>query len=438
MRAFRSRNRPFTFKRLPIWPHVFLSSLLFGVFIEALFSPWHSHTVRKSPVAIVPSRSTVYECRFVYVQALSHFCNLLSPSHTHIPCQWHVFVTSTLNPHLHTLRPPHTFTLTHPLSSTSPALSPSEQSLLLRLNGCHSEKACNATTPCTYNLEDPSDALWLRAYENSSRFVVLFNIGIASLLFFLAAIVVDGSIFHPHRSGLADASASSLIMLSLASLLYVLIVPYDLQFALHGKGILQSVAYVLTICVLAILLPAIAVIWLSTSIFLIFLIGLVFEYSMLILFATLHFFIVLFIYQVESTILHVRLVYFANDEADEAEHDRQLLAAGVAFLLRVRSNLLFGRISRVVEERALRVIQNHLPQHVTRQFLQEYVPQVAFEDLEDGDINPVPHSSEDTVPLPPPSTTPAARLSLQDMRRETSFTEDSTLLQSANNRSSYG
>lgn len=430
---------------------LFLASILFGFVVEVLFSPWHSETSYSwnsshstssanrlsvtTPLDDLSSEPNslpvIHTCRFVYVREFSQSCVTFQTSHPHLPCVWHALVTSELRSQPHKIRPPLSARFTDASSASVVKLLPSERMLMARLNGCCSEASCNATTQCSYGTEDPSDALWLRAYSRTSKFVVLLNIGVASLVFFLAAVITDGSVFYPHRPGLADASASALIMLSLASLLYVLVVPTELQFALHGKGSFQTIAYVFSICLLAILLPAIAIIWLSTTIFLIFLVGFLFEYAFLIIIATLHFLIVLVLYQVECTVLHVRLVYFANDDVDEAEHDRQLFTVGSKFLSRVRSNLLFTRLSRVVEDRALQVIRNHLPERVSTQFLQQHVPQISFDDLEDiaaqsdtNTFNPThqPPPSPPTQPIPAP--TPHTHI------RNVSVTENSPLIRS--------
>lgn len=219
-------------------------------------------------------------------------------------------------------------------------------------------------------------------------------------------------------------------MLSLASLLYILVVPSEFQFALHGKGSFQTIAYVFSICVLAVLLPAIAIIWLSTTIFAIYLVGFLFEYSILLIIATFHLLVVLLVYQIECTVLHVRLVYFANDDLDEAEHERQLFSVGAKFLARVRNNLLFTRLSRVVEDRALQVIRNHLPERLSSQFLEQNVPHVAFEDLDDNDESMNANNFNAIHrPAPPPPVQPIAPPPVHIHDHNASITESSPLLQ---------
>lgn len=430
--------------------HTILASILFGIVVEVLFCSWRSdisHASQSSPSNSITDRLSVmtslrqrsawskplpviHTCHFVHVQEFSRSCVTFQTSDPQLPCSWHILVTSERRQAPHNIRPPLSATSIGASSVPSVQLLPSEHLLLDRLNGCHSKASCNATTQCSYGTEDPSDALWLRAYSRTSKFVVLLNIGVASLVFFLAAIITDGSVFYPHRPGLADASASALIMLSLASLLYILVVPSEFQFALHGKGSFQTIAYVFSICVLAILLPAIAIIWLSTTIFLIFLVGFLFEYSFLIITASLHLLVVLLLFQAECTMLHVRLVYFANDDIDEAEHDRQLFSSGARFLSRVRGNLLFSRLSRVFEARALQVVRNHLPERVSMQFLRQHVPQLSFEDLEaigvQTDINTfnAPRQQPPSPPIQPGSGPPITYPSV-------SATESSPLLRSS-------
>lgn len=364
--------------------NILLGSLVFGVAIETLLSSWRSEQMQESYHSNL-SIYTVHKCNIISVQT-SYFSCLKPTSHLHSPspCSWRILVTSTRVPRPHVLRLPTVNANTDNLLASlgSYQLLPSELLLLARLNGCDSKISCNTTAPCSYGLEDPSDALWLRAYQCCSKFVVLFNIGLASLLFFVAAIIADGSVFYPLRSGLSDAPASSLIMLSLASLLYIVIVPPKLQFALYGKDSLNTICYIFSICTLAVLLPAIAVVWLSTILFVVTLVGFVFEYAILLTITTLRLFFVVVRYQVESTSLRLRSIYFAHDTTAQSENDHQLLNAGVNFLLRVRNNFLFERVSHAIEEHALQVIQNHMPDRVARQVLEEFATNITVGDHE--------------------------------------------------------
>lgn len=331
--------------------HVLVSSLALAIVIHL---PTICTTFT-SPSLYQTSRDV---CKFAYVTTVSPTC---VPTDAHPSC-WNVLVTSGSHPTKHRLSLP---------ENHGNFLS-SELALLHRLNGCQSLKECNSSTPCSYGVEDPSDAFWLRRYANSSKFVVLFNIGLVSLIFFICAIVVDGSIFYPHRQGLALASASVLIMLSISALLYVLLVPRHFQFALYGKGVWNSIAYVFIIFFIASLLPAFAVIWISTVLFFIFFLGFMFEHALIVLFSTVHFVVVFVAYQVANTALHVRLVYFSDDEdSDETEYEARLLAMGENFMRRIRSNWFIRRLPRILEERALQITQNHMPDHVHEQLLRE-------------------------------------------------------------------
>lgn len=397
--------------------HIIFASFLFGLFITKVFPPsacpapppqrtqthrpvWHARAV-DDVVAWHTSRL----CRFVHV-ALSPSCHVDDAAAV-AQCNWSISVTSWSRPRPHRL--------TRRSSSTQPDtryahLLTSEQTLLRQLDGCDSTATCNTSVPCAYGIEDPSDAFWLRAYNETSKFVVLLHVGLASLIFFVAAIIADGTIFYPRRMGLALESASALILIALSALLYVLLVPRNLQFALWGRGPWNTIAYIFIILLIAVLLPALAVIWISWVMFMIFVIGFLFEHVIVVALATIHFLAVLVMYQISNTALHVRLVYFpggrnahgseddlsltddsvatANDSpTQDVEYDRQLLAIGSTFVRRVRSNWFVERVPHMIEERAMQTMQAHMPDHIHAQLFQEQVPHIDFDDLDVVDRN---------------------------------------------------
>lgn len=345
---------------------ILISAVAFAILV-------HFHSVRTVFRSTVFHPSVRHICHFTYVNIASPLCG---PTDSRLVC-WQLVVTSQERPTPHRL--------SVPAGHGNDTLSPLELTLLLKLRGCMSRDTCRTSVPCSYGIEDPSDVFWLRRYSESSKFVVLFDIGLATLIFFICAIIVDCSIFYPHRQGIALGSASALLMLGLASLLYVLIVPRSMQFSLYGSGAWNSIAYVFVVLVIATLLPAFAVIWISSVLFFIFFLGFIFEQVLVVLLGTFHFITVFIVYQLSNMVLHVRLVYFPDDDdVDEHDYDARLLAMGETFLRNIRSNWFISRLPRMLEERALQFTQNHMPDHVHEQLLREnVVPQLEFESVDD-------------------------------------------------------
>lgn len=298
-------------------------------------------------------------------------------------------------PHVHQLR----------RRDTEPFL-PSELHVLERIKGCKSTSSCeNSSVTCTYGIEDPSDAFWLRDYNSGIKFVVLFKIGIATLAFFVAAILSDGSIFYPHRVGVSILSGSVLIMVALSAFLYILLVPRTSQLSLYGGGAWQSLGFIVIVITIAALLPGLAVIWVNICVFCVFFVGFFLEQLVYAGIGILHFLGVLTLYQAENTLLHLRLIYF-RDIVEDAEFDRQLVIMSTRFLRRVRGNWYLRRVPRALEEDALQFVENLLPDHLYEELMPEdaeNIPEVDFDDIHESRENETAREpnnvAEERIPL---------------------------------------
>lgn len=407
--------------------HVLFASLAFGIVINfnSFKSTFTQHRQYSGASALLRTSSTADDdtCPLIKVNRVqshpSSICSHLNSSYSDsiLSCwQLHFFNVTDLS-----------------ISSTRfntdmkqlETLDDSKVTVLRTLDGCNSVSSCSNNhiklLNCSYGVEDPSDVLWLRAYAETSKFVVLFNIGLSTLFYFVLAIIVDGSIFYPHRQGISISSASIMILIALASLFYILIIPTSLQFSLYGDGILNSLGYIITIILLALSLPALAVIWLSSLLFFIFFLGFLAEFLFILLLAIGHFILTFMVYQITNIFLHVRLIYFPDDEAynnanaaanannndqelglmnnnnnadddngssnNENSYDVQVLSMGQSFLRSIRSNWFIARIPRILEDRALQLTQNNMPDHVHEQLFRSNVPHVDFDDLTDDDQN---------------------------------------------------
>lgn len=356
------RSHPF------LLPLKFISACLFCALA------YHELSIRFSPLGM---RSKTFDvCKLISVEAHPFLLNSSS---------WAVSAVSTTNPVEHSLHIEHHY------------ISPHDIRILKTLDGCKSISQCkNTTVPCKYNVGDPSDAFWIRDYNNSTKFVVIFRVGLASLFFFIASIISDGSIFYPHRPGFSVFSGSVLIMIGLASLIYVLIVPRNLQLSLYGAGPWQTTGYICLVTLAAALLPAIAIIWVNSCVFLIFFIGFLFEQLLYAFMGIMHFFGVLTLYQAQNTFLHLRLIYL-RDIAEVVDFDHQLVVMSNRFLGRVRQNWYLRRVPTALDEDALQMVENLLPEHLLDEISQEDIPEIDFEALEEPTAQSQPPAEQQEV-----------------------------------------
>lgn len=268
------------------------------------------------------------------------------------------------------------------LAARNHFLNSRELALFKKLDGCNSTSECgNEELYCSYGIEDPSDALWLREYESSTKFVVIFKVGIASLLFFVSALICDGSIFEPRRPGISNSVASFLLLVAISSLLYILLIPRNLQLSLYGSGPLQSAGFVVLVMTIAAMLPGVAIIWINVAVFFVFFLGFLLEQAVYVFVGILHFLGVLSLYQVENAFLHLRIIY-THDVLEQAEFDNRLLTMSRRFLSRIRQNWYLQRLPRAMEEDAMQIVSNVLPEHLYDELLHEGVPRIEFENLD--------------------------------------------------------
>lgn len=328
-------------------------------------------------------------CKVVFVRHLEpascHVMARMSAAPTE-PCRWDINVVSEKKPEVHRIS-----------RVGSDKYTEKEVMLLRELDGCDSSAECkNESLPCVYGIEDPSDALWLRKYQDGSKFVVIFRVGIASLLFFLVSVISDGSIFYPHRPGsFSFLSASLFAILACAALLYLLIVPRKYQLALYGGGFWQSMGYIFIILMIAGALPGVAIIWVGFCLFVIYFLGFMVEQLLCMIAGILYYLGALSVYQAENTLFHLSLIYYRNLE-EEAELDRRLLQMSERFLRRVRGNVFLYRVPAALEQDGIQVVENTLPDQLFDEMLQESIPHVDFETLEDIDENSTSQSNART------------------------------------------
>lgn len=105
-------------------------------------------------------------------------------------------------------------------------------------------------------LEDPSDALWLRWYNDGNEFVTLLSAAAAALCLLLLAMAADGAWFDPRRASVSAGALGALSSCGAAALLLLVGVPRRWQPSLAGGGPLQTCACIVVVCVLGALLPA--------------------------------------------------------------------------------------------------------------------------------------------------------------------------------------
>lgn len=325
-------------------------------------------------------------CKLVLVKHLEpascHESSFLSAPPTE-PCRWDINVVSAKKPEPHRIS-----------RVGSDKYTEKEVRLLRELDGCDSSAECkNESLSCTYGIEDPSDALWLRDYREGSKFVVIFRVGLASLLFFLVSIISDGSIFYPHRPGsFSFLSASLCALIAAAAVLYLLIVPRKYQLALYGRSLWQSIGYIFIVLMMAGVLPGLAIVLVGFCLFVIYFLGFMVEQLFCVIAGILYYLGALSAYQAENTLFHLSLIYYRNVE-EEAELDRRLLQMSERFLRRVRGNFFLYRIPAALEQDGIQVVENTLPDLLFDEMVQESIPHVDFETLEEVDENSTSQSN---------------------------------------------
>ncbi|CAN8062076.1 unnamed protein product [Agarophyton chilense] len=282
-------------------------------------------------------------------------------------CAWRIAVVSDTVPRVHPL--------VFARASHASPLTPVETRWLVALHACASPSQCaNATVPCAYGVEDPSDALWLREYQHRIKFVVMMKIGFLSLLVYVAAIVADGNIFSPHRSSFAGGVATIFILIAFAASLYIRLVPSRMQYSLLGANLFQTLAFLLIVLTIALILPAAAIIALNLVIFSVTFIWFFLEQTISICVGFVQFLANLSLFNVQHTYLCLRQIYF---NGSESEYDQQLVSNSDSFLQQVRNNWFLHRVPRCFLENADLAVRTVLSEN-----LRDQVDSIPYADMD--------------------------------------------------------
>lgn len=217
---------------------------------------------------------------------------------------------------------------------------------------------------CALSVEDPSDAMWLHSYNNGNELLVMVKLGCVTFVFFVAAILCDGALFSPRRTGFARVSLFVMWLLALSALLQLMLIPKEHQFALLGAGPLQTLAYIATVIVGAALLPAIVLLLQTLAVlyvnFAIFLIQVVF-WTIL---GLLHYLASLLVYHASSLRLHLQSMYrFPNAVSTDDAYMRQIGFAHT-FASMLTSNPLISNVANAVNDSSRITMQSMLPPHL--------------------------------------------------------------------------
>lgn len=221
------------------------------------------------------------------------------------------------------------------------------------------------SVPCTrtssYDApEDPSDALWLRAYNGGAELQVLARAGALALIFFLTAIIIEGAIFHPRRSGVAHSALVLLSLLALSALLQLTIIPRELQPAIWGAGPLQSFICMIAVIIGAILLPAVVLTLQAVAVLLVHYCLLLVQVCVWVVIGLAHFIYVLAVFYVRNLFIQLRVLY-AGDGADEdSAQDVYISQLNVSydFVSSVSVNALLRRVAAAVNNTAKLVLRS--------------------------------------------------------------------------------
>lgn len=308
-------------------------------------------------------------CKLASVHAADTNCHyqLSSVPKASSPCLWRISVISTLN-----LQP-------HPLHlHNHTTLSPKENNLLTRLDGCNSTAQCrNEQVNCTYGIEDPSDAFWLREYNQGIKFVVMLKIASVSLIFYVAAILSDGVILSSHEQILPISTAKCLILISLSSFLYVVLVPRKMQAPLYGGTVLQTCTFLLIVLTAAYLLPAFALLWINTYLFLRAFFCFFLDQILTVTIGLFHYLGALSLFHAQYTQLCIRQIYLS---LPEEQYNHRLVALSEQLVERMRSSSYLNRAPVSWAENEAGAIHAVFRERLYEDF--DFIPSIEFESIE--------------------------------------------------------
>lgn len=358
--------------------------LTFTLFVFIIPSPSPTPVTKSSPLHL---------CKLASVSFLPPSACPRPPSHQ---CRWQLKAIPIPKPCM--IKPSTLLKLSLP--ETYPYYTSHQLRILSQLDGCNSTLSCtHPPIHCAPSIEDPSDALWLRHYNTGSKFLVILRVAFLSLIFYIAAIICDASLFRPHRPGsFAASSAAALAIIACAALLYILVVPREWQLSLWGAGWWQTLCYVSLILAIAAALPGVTVVWVNFCLLVIYFLAFVVEQMFCVLAGVLHYFGALTLYQLEYTLFHLRLIYYRHVEED-VELDQRLLDMSDRFLRRVRGNTFLYRIPNALEQDGLQVVEGVLPEQLYDELDAHVMPNVVdFETIASNSEEGGAERRDDSVP----------------------------------------
>lgn len=307
------------------------------------------------------------------------------------PCFWHVQVQ---HPSINTST--HLF-----IDKNHTTLSTNQLHLLKSLNGCKSLSTCkNTSLQCTYGVEDPSDILWLRTYNEDAAFIAMCRICVVTFMFFLAAIISEQSLFTLRNAGLFNETiAFYLVLIGLSSLLYIIVIPDQYQFAIWGDGPVQSFAFCFTIILVAASLPGIVIVSFEITKYLIDIVTYTFVFFFFVFSWLLTFLLIKFIHTIESTFAILKHIYVAdeNELTDSNDYTNRIAEFNGRFLERVIDSSSLRQIRKFTVDNALRIcvknVEDHLSDDDATSVLQ-LLPGAEYGSIEDED-SPITNERDD-------------------------------------------
>lgn len=208
--------------------------------------------------------------------------------------------------------------------------------------------------------EDPSDALWFRAYDEGAELVVLARAGLLALILFLAAVIVEGAAFQPRRSGLAHSALGGLLLIGLSALLQLLLVPRAWQMPLWGAGPLRTTLCILAVILGAAALPACVLALQTVAVLYWHYVALIVQVLFWVLVGLVHFLYAVVVFYTRNLWIQLRVLY-AGDGADEdSAQDVYIAQLNVSynFVSAVGANALLRRVAASANNTAKRVLES--------------------------------------------------------------------------------
>lgn len=283
-----------------------------------------------------------------------------------------------------------------------------EAAAAVRLNGPAAMRMRKRKRMRVGSVEDPSDALWLRAYNGGGELVVLARAGTLALVLVVFAMVADGALAQPRREDWAFGNAAACALLALSALLQLVVVPRRWQPDAIGGGPLQTLLWGVMVVIGAVLLPAAALLLRAACVCALHVLALTAQCVLWGCWGIIHFSAHLAVFYMRNLSLDVRLLY-VDAPVDIYERYRRQLDFSHRLLTAASNNALLRRVPTVLNGVSKIVVEEVLQSARTQVHVDDGVAddlQIDPSDDDSDDFQGIYHASTVNFSTPPSSDLP--------------------------------